>query len=57
MMRRAVYTFVAFMSSKNNKKTAVSAPGKPQSFSSGNEKRSCKPMQLLILFNGAETRI
>ncbi|PLX51545.1 MAG: hypothetical protein C0612_05635 [Desulfobulbaceae bacterium] len=38
-MRRAVYTFTALLSSKNDKKGAT---GK---------------VQLLLLFNGAETRI
>jgi hypothetical protein len=46
-VRRAVYTFVASMSSKNNKKTAVSLPDNRNPFSSKNKIGTASEVQLL----------
>jgi hypothetical protein len=46
-VRRAVYTFVVFLSRKNNKKTAVSLPDNRNPFSSKNKIGTASEVQLL----------
>ena len=57
-MRRAVYTFAAFLSSKNNKKTGVSACRQLPYFIIGQQKKELQDKcSSFAIFNGAETRI
>jgi hypothetical protein len=53
---RAVYTFTAGLSSKNNK-TTQSASRETPALSPRIKKGATGKLQLLLIFNGAETRI
>jgi hypothetical protein len=55
-VRRAVYTFTLFLSSKNDKNTPLLFPDKWRAYRC-NKKGATGKVQLLLLFNGAETRI